>query len=192
MIIGYARVSTLDQKIDLQEDDLKKAGCEHIFVEHMSGGIDDRPVLKEALEYLQKGDTLVVWKLDRLGRSVGHLVKVINELKERGVHFKSVRDPIDTTSAAGMLFFHMMASFAEFERATIRERVNAGISAARARGVKCGGRRPTITDEKRATIETLIKSGTMSVAKIAKQVGVGESTIYKHMGAVVTNARMGV
>lgn len=189
MIIGYARVSTLDQKIDLQEDDLKKAGCEHIFVEHMSGGIDDRPVLKEALDYLQKGDTLVVWKLDRLGRSVGHLVKVINELKERGIHFKSVRDPIDTTSAAGMLFFHMMASFAEFERATIKERVNAGIFAARARGVKCGGRRPTITEEKRATIETLIKSGTMSVAKIAKQVGVGESTIYKHMGAVVTNAR---
>lgn len=189
MIVGYARVSTLDQKIDLQEDDLKKAGCEHVFVEHMSGGRDDRPVLKECLEYLQTGDTLVVWKLDRLGRSLAHLVKVINELKERGVHFKSVRDPIDTTSAAGMLFFHMMASFAEFERATIRERVMAGQAAARKRGIICGGRRPTITPEKRATIETLIKSGTMSVAKIAKQVGVGESTIYKHMKAPVTGCR---
>jgi DNA invertase Pin-like site-specific DNA recombinase len=189
MIVGYARVSTADQKIDLQEDDLRKAGCEHIFVEHMSGGRDDRPVLKECLEYLQEGDTLVVWKLDRLGRSLAHLVKVINELKERGIHFKSVRDPIDTTNAAGMLFFHMMASFAEFERATIKERVNAGIAAARKRGVVCGGRRPTITEEKRKTIETLIKSGTLSVAKIAKQVGVGESTIYRHMPSVVSNVR---
>lgn len=189
MIVGYARVSTTDQKIDLQEDDLKKAGCEHIFVEHMSGGRDDRPVLKECLEYLQEGDTLVVWKLDRLGRSIGHLIKVVNELKERKINLIFTQDRIDTTSAAGMFFFHMMASFAEFERATIKERVNAGIAAARKRGVVCGGRRPTITEEKRKTIETLIKSGTMSVAKIAKQVGVGESTIYRHMPSVVSNVR---
>lgn len=186
MIIGYARVSTTDQKIDLQEDDLKKAGCEHIFQEHMSGGIDDRPVLKEALDYLQPGDTLVVWKLDRLGRSIGHLIKIVNDLKERKINLIFTQDRIDTTSTAGMFFFHMMAAFAEFERATIRERVIAGQAAARKRGVICGGRRPTITEEKRATIETLIKSGTMSVAKIAKQVGVGESTIYKHMPRLVT------
>lgn len=138
-LIGYARCSTQDQNVDLQVDALKRAGCEKIFTEHASGGDRDRPQLAAALKWCRKGDVFVVWKLDRAGRSLVHLIEVVNGLKERGVDFRSLNDSIDTTTAAGALMFHIMGAFAEFERSVIRERTLAGLAAARARG-RIGGR----------------------------------------------------
>ena len=138
-LIGYARVSTDDQNPSLQIDALKVAGCDKIFVEKASGADRDRPVLAKALAFARQGDVFCVWKLDRAGRSVGHLIEIVEDLKARKVGFKSLNDAIDTTTAAGNLMFQIMASFAEFERNIIRERTMAGLAAARARG-RIGGR----------------------------------------------------
>jgi DNA invertase Pin-like site-specific DNA recombinase len=137
--IGYARCSTQDQNLDLQTDALKRVGCEKIFTEHASGGDRDRPELAAALAWCRRGDVLVVFKLDRAGRSLIHLLEIVDDLKRRGIGFKAVNDAIDTTTAAGSLMFQIMGAFAEFERSVIRERTMAGLAAARSRG-RIGGR----------------------------------------------------
>ena len=134
MLIGYARVSTLDQNLDLQVDALRKAGCEKIFAETGSGAKSDRPELSEALAFARQKDTVVVWKLDRLGRSLKHLIDTVNDLHKRGIGFRSLQEHLDTTTPSGKLFFHIFGALAEFERDLIRERTNAGLVAARARG----------------------------------------------------------
>ena len=146
MFIGYARVSTSDQNLDLQQDALEAVKCERIFTDTASGAKAQRPGLAEALQCCRRGDTLVVWKLDRLGRSLPHLVETIRDIVARGVGFKSLQENIDTTTSGGKLIFHIFASLAEFERDIIRERTNAGLSAARARGRKGG--RPKGVDQK--------------------------------------------
>src|SRR5919206_4316257 len=149
MDIGYARVSTGEQTLDLQLDALAKAGCGKVYRETASGAKAERPVLEEVLGYLRPGDTLVVWRLDRLGRSLQHLIDVVAALAERGIGFKSLTEQIDTTTPGGKLIFHVFGALAEFERDLIRERTQAGLAAARARG-RNGGR-PALLDEKKGT-----------------------------------------
>ena len=150
MLIGYARISIHDQNLDLQENALLKAGCEKIFKDTASGGKWDRKGLIDILEFARQGDTLVVWKLDRVGRSIKHLIETITLLQEQGVGFKSLQEHIDTTTSGGKLVFHIFSALAEFERAIIRERTQAGLKAARARG-KHGGR-PQAMDAKKITM----------------------------------------
>ncbi|MBB4611546.1 recombinase family protein [Sphingomonas yabuuchiae] len=181
MIVGYARVSTDDQKVDLQIRALKIAGCERIFVDKGRSGCNfDRDGLEAALENLSPGGTLIVWRLDRLGRSLTGLVTLIDQLGKRDVHFKSIMENIDTTSSGGRLMFHMMAALAEFERALISERTRAGIAEARARGQKIG--RPSaltpsdINDAQRAFAQS-----DMTMAAIALQLGVSDRTLRRHL-----------
>jgi DNA invertase Pin-like site-specific DNA recombinase len=150
MLIGYARVSTHDQTLNLQLDSLKSAGCSRIFEDHISGTKAERPGLTDAISHLRSGDTLVVWRLDRLGRSLRHLIDTITELEQRGIGFKSLQENIDTTSSSGKLIFHIFGSLAEFERDLIRERTTAGLEAARSRG-RVGGRSKRL-DSKKAAI----------------------------------------
>ncbi|EII2806781.1 recombinase family protein [Salmonella enterica subsp. enterica serovar Java] len=179
--IGYIRVSTSDQNTDLQRDALIRADCEQIFGDKMSGTKASRPGLKRALKCLQTGDTLVVWKLDRLGRSVKNLVALISELHERGIHFQSLTDSIDTSTPMGRFFFHVMSALAEMERELIVERTNAGLAVARARG-RIGGRRPALQPEQIAQIGRLIKNGyTRKELSIIYDVSL--STIYKFIPA---------
>ncbi|ECS8429380.1 recombinase family protein [Salmonella enterica] len=175
--IGYIRVSTNDQNTDLQRDALIRAECEQIFDDKMSGKKASRPGLKRTLKYLQKGDTLVVWKLDRLGRSVKNLVALISELHERGIHFQSLTDSIDTSTSMGRFFFHVMSALAEMERELIVERTNAGLAAARAQG-RIGGRRPALSQDEIAQINRLIKNG-YSRRQLAIIYDVSVSTVYK-------------
>ncbi|MGM1298497.1 recombinase family protein [Enterobacter hormaechei] len=144
MLIGYVRVSTNDQNTDLQRQALERAGCEQVFEEKMSGTVANRPALKKLLRTLSEGDTLVVWKLDRLGRSMRNLVLLVDELRQRGIHFKSHTDSIDTSSPMGRFIFHIMSALAEMERELIVERTRAGLAAAREKG-RIGGRRPKLT-----------------------------------------------
>src|SRR5919199_766598 len=155
MLVGYARVSTHDQNLDLQLDALQKAGCEKIFTDKMSGA-KARPGLDDALSFLRSGDALVVWKLDRLGRSLIDLVTIINTLKEREIHFKVLTENIDTSSPMGELYFHFTAALAQFERARIRERTKAGLAAARACGRK-GGRPRALTGKRAAMAIAMLK-----------------------------------
>ena len=180
MLIGYMRVSTADQNLDLQRDVLSSAGCEKIFEDVGSGALDSRKGLAECSEYARSGDTLVVWKLDRLGRSLKHLVEVVGSLEKRKVGFKSLSESIDTTSDAGKLVFHIFASLAEFERGLIRERTNAGLKAARARGRK-GGRPKTMDEKKRAMAKTLMADSSNSIEEICKNLKVSRSTLYRHL-----------
>ena len=180
MIIGYARISTGDQTHDLQIDALKAAGCERIWTETASGAKTDRPELADLLDHLRPGDTLVVWKLDRLGRSIQHLVGLIADLCDREVGFRSVTESIDTTTAGGRLVCHVFAALAEFERELIRERTMAGLNAARARG-KVGGRRPSLTPAQVRTAQKLYDAETMTVGEIAEHLGVSRSTINRHV-----------
>ncbi len=146
MLIGYARVSTLDQNLALQRDALTEAGCAKIFTEQMSGAVTDRPALHDALEFARSGDTLIVWKLDRLARSMKQLIETIENLRLRGIGFRSLTEAVDTTTAQGRLVFHMFGALAEFERSLIRERTRAGLAAARRAG-RTGGRPPKLTAE---------------------------------------------
>ena len=177
--VGYARVSTLDQKPELQLDALKTNGCAKLFVERASGAKEERPQLLAALDYLRPGDTLVVWKLDRLARSMKQLIETVDELKARGIGFRSLTEAIDATTAAGELFFHIFGALAQFERSVIRERTNAGLKAALARGRK-GGRRPKVKpDDIRAAL-ALLRDPQISVRGAAKRLGISVSTLYRH------------
>ena len=179
MKIGYARVSTVDQILDLQMDALNEVGCEKIYQEFgVSGAKTDRPELNKALADLRKGDTLVVWRLDRLGRSLPHLLEVVNGLADRGVEFKTISEGIDTTSTAGKLVFHIMAAMADFERELIRERVKAGMASARARG-KNGGRPVTVTPNMIKVGRTLAADKSISVTAICEQLGISRATYYR-------------
>lgn len=177
MHIGYARVSTEDQNLDLQLDALKTAGCEQLFTDKVSGAAKAKDGLEEALRYVREGDILVVWKLDRLGRTVKGLVELVEGMQARGVQFKSITDGIDTSTTAGRFFFHVMAALAEMERELIRERTKAGLSAARARG-RLGGRKPKMDESKIAAARKLLEAGT-SGKDVAKNLGVSRATLYR-------------
>jgi DNA invertase Pin-like site-specific DNA recombinase len=179
MFVGYARVSTADQNIDLQQDALLAANCGRIFTDTASGAKAQRPGLTEALQCCRPGDTLVVWKLDRLGRSLPHLVETVRDLVAREVGFKSLQENIDTTTSGGKLIFHIFASLAEFERDIIRERTHAGLSSARARGRK-GGRPKGIDEKKRKAALALKKDPGRSVKEICDILGMSRNTYYKY------------
>lgn len=179
-LIGYARVSTDDQNLDLQRDALQKAGCHVIYEETASGKNAARVELAQCLKALRPGDTLVVWRLDRLGRSLPDLVSIIGELEADGVGFQSITEKIETGSAAGKLIFHVFAALAEFERNLIRERTKAGLEAARARGRK-GGRKPALTEKAVKEIRQLLKNPDIEVTEVAKRYGVSRATIYKYI-----------
>ena len=178
--LGYARVSTDDQNLDLQRDALQRAGCHRIYEERASGKSADRPQLDECLADLRQGDALIVWRLDRLGRSLPDLVRIVGDLEQRGVGFESLAEHIETGSATGKLVFHVFAALAEFERNLIRERTRAGLDAARARG-RTGGRKPKIGDKERREIQALYDAKTVPVSDIARRYGVSRTTLYKHL-----------
>jgi DNA invertase Pin-like site-specific DNA recombinase len=180
--IGYARVSTLDQNLALQEGALKEAGCEKIYIEQMSGAVTDRPALREALEYARSGDTLIVWKLDRLARSMKQLLETIEKLRLRGIGFRSLTEAIDTTTAQGVLVFHMFSALAEFERALIRERTRAGLKAAKLMG-RTGGRPPKLTEDDLDIARTLLANPDITVADVADRLGVSPATLYRYLPA---------
>lgn len=181
MLIGYARVSTQDQNLDLQIEALTKAGCKKVFDDKISGSRADRPGLAKALEILREGDTLVVWKLDRLGRSVKNLVDLVGELHKQGVQFKSLTDAIDTGTTSGRFFFHVMASLAEMERELTVERTRAGLEVARQLGRK-GGRKRQMTDSKIESAKKLLANG-VPPRDVAKNLGVSVPTLYRWIPA---------
>lgn len=180
MLVGYARVSTEDQNLDMQVDALRAHGCQKIFTEKKSGAKEDREELRKALEYMREGDTLVVWKLDRLGRSLKHLIEVVNHLNERGIGFKSLQEGMDTTSAGGKLIFHIFAALAEFEREIIRERTRAGLEAARARGRK-GGRKRIMTDAKIKMAKAMMQDKSLSINQICEELNISRATLYRYV-----------
>jgi len=176
--IGYARVSTEDQDLSLQRDALKAAGCARIYEDKESGAKADRPGLAQALDVARAGDVLVVWRLDRLGRSLPALVRIVGELEKAGIGFESLTEDIETATAAGRLVFHVFAALAEFERALTRERTKAGLAAARARG-RNGGR-PGISAEKIAAIQALAADKTKAPGEVCKALGISRATFYKY------------
>ncbi len=181
MLIGYARVSTDDQNLSLQTDALKQSGCERIFTDKLSGKSTERPGLKDAIAQLRKGDTLVVWKLDRLGRSVKSLIEMVSNLEIQDVGFKSITDGIDTASPAGRFFFHVMASLSQMERELIVERTQAGLQAAKNRGI-VGGRKRAMTESKIDAAKKLIQAGTPP-KEVAASIGVSVPTLYRWLPA---------
>ncbi|MHC5853548.1 recombinase family protein [Nostoc sp.] len=181
MLIGYARVSTADQNLALQYDALKAAGCERIFEDKISGSRAERVGLNQAMEMLRKGDTFVVWKLDRLGRSVGKLVETVEKLEKQGIDFKSLTDSIDTSTPSGRFFFHVMASLAQMERELIAERTKAGLEAARLLGRK-GGRKRKMNESKLEAAKKLLASG-IPPKEVAKNLGISVPTLYRWIPA---------
>jgi DNA invertase Pin-like site-specific DNA recombinase len=180
MNIGYCRVSTTDQTLNLQRDELLKAGCEKIFEDVASGTKSDRQGLRECIDFARKGDVIVCWKLDRIGRSLKHLIEVINELKERGVGFRCITQNLDTTTPSGMLVFHVFGAMAEFERSLIQERTQAGLAASRARG-RLGGR-PKVDNSHRIEIaSSLYNEGKVTVAEICKSLKISRATFYRDL-----------
>lgn len=179
-LLGYARVSTVDQEPGLQLDALQTAGCYRVFTDRVSGTTERRPQLDALLDQIRPGDTLVVWRLDRLGRSLKHLIEVTTALQQQGVGFRSLVEQIDTTTPAGKLVFHVFGALAEFERDLIVERTNAGLAAARARG-RTGGRPAVMTPAKLEVARQMHDAGTYTMAEIAETIGVGRSTLYRHL-----------
>lgn len=182
MFLGYARISTNDQNLDLQLDALRLHGCKKFYSDIVSGAKASRPGLDEMLKNAREDDVIVIWKLDRLGRSLKHLVDLVAELNERKIGLQSLNDPIDTTTAQGRLVFNIFASLAEFEREIIRERTNAGLAAARARG-RTGGRKPGLSEDaqrKARIAESYYKEG-MPVNQIAKNLNISKATLYKYL-----------
>ena len=181
MLIGYARVSTQEQTLALQQDALTKAGCGKLFTDTLSGAKADRPALTEALDFLRPGDTLVVWRLDRLGRSLRHLIDTVTALSQRGIGFKSLTEQIDTTTPSGKLVFHVFGALAEFERDLIRERTQAGLNAARARG-RVGGRPKALEDPKKlAMLQRLYDDPTTSIDEICRTLRISRTTLYRYV-----------
>lgn len=178
--IGYARVSTDDQDLALQLDALNASGCETIYQEKVSGKDTRRSELAQCLKALRSGDTLVVWRMDRLGRSLSDLVHIITDLEARGIGFESLTEKIETSSATGKLMFHVFAAMAEFERNIIRERTHAGLQAARARG-RVGGRKRKLDDQQKKQIKALLRDPTITVSEIAQRYGVSRTTIYRNV-----------
>lgn len=193
MKVGYARVSTQDQNLSLQLDALKIAGCDKVYQEKVSGAAAERPELSKLLELVREGDTLVIWKLDRLGRSMAHLIQLVTDLEQRHVGLVSLNDPVDTTTAQGRLVFRIFASLAEFEREVIRERTLAGLASARRRGQLLG--RPKglskAAEQKARIAESLYKEEKYSVETIAKELTISKTTLYKYLrqrGVQIGNA----
>jgi DNA invertase Pin-like site-specific DNA recombinase len=180
MKVGYARVSTLDQNLDAQQDDLFKAGCLKIFKDKASGAKENRTGLQQAMQFLKEGDVLVVWKLDRLGRSLIHLLEIIKELNERKVGFMSLQENIDTSTSSGKLIFHIFSSIAEFERDLIRDRTKASLMAARARG-RIGGRPRLLTEEQVKELNEIYEDRSKSVQSICKQFNISRPTLYSYL-----------
>src|SRR3954447_11850561 len=180
MLIGYARVSTLDQTLALQQDALTAAGCGDIYTDTVSGSVTDRPGLANALSHLRTGDTLVVWRLDRLGRSLPHLIETVRQLQEQGIGFRSLQEQIDTTTSGGKLVFHVFGALAEFERDIIRERTFAGLAAARARG-RMGGRPCNLDDKKKRHAMTLHADPSNSVKDIYRTLGIFNARLYRYL-----------
>jgi len=186
-LIGYARVSTEDQNAQMQVDALKAAGCIKVFTDTASGSLASRPELDKMIDQLRPNDVVVVWRLDRLGRSLKNLIALVDDLKDKGVGFRSLGESIDTTTANGKLFFSVMGALAEFERDLVRERTMAGLAAARARG-RVGGRPPAMTPEKIAVARQMYDSREHTVEAIAKTLGVSRKTIYRHLDPSTTKA----
>jgi DNA invertase Pin-like site-specific DNA recombinase len=178
MLIGYARVSTYEQTLNLQQDALQNAGCSKLFTDTASGAKIERKGLDAALAYVRSGDTLVVWRLDRLGRSLPHLIATMTDLEERGIGFKSLTENIDTTTSEGKLIFHIFGALAEFERNLIRERTQAGLTAARARG-KTGGRPKALTEKQISIAKALYSEPKRSVAEIYHTLKISRATLYR-------------
>jgi DNA invertase Pin-like site-specific DNA recombinase len=186
MLIGYARVSTVDQNLALQRDALTEAGCTKIFTEQMSGAVADRPALHDVLEFARSGDTLIVWKLDRLARSMKQLIETVDTLRLRGIGFRSLTEALDSRRPrrAGWVF-HMFGALAEFERSLIRERTQAGLAAARRAG-RTGGRPPKLTDEDIEAAKAMLANPDIGVTQIAHRLGVSPATLYRYIPAART------
>lgn len=187
MLVGYCRVSTSEQNLDLQKDALKAFGCEKFFQDIASGSKSERPGLLEALEYMREGDSLVVWKLDRLGRSLRDLINIVNKLEQNNVSFVCTTQSIDTRTTNGKLFFHIFGALAEYEREIIRDRTNAGLSAARARG-RTGGRKPALSDEQIEQAKAMMANKNLNVKSICFTLGISKATLYKYAPASESNA----
>jgi DNA invertase Pin-like site-specific DNA recombinase len=188
MLVGYARVSTQEPDLALQLDALRGANCKKVFEEKASGAQRDRPALKAALDYMREGDTLVVWKLDRLARSLKQLIETVEAFAGRGIGLRSLTEALDTTTTAGgKLVFHIFAALAEFERGVIRERTLAGLQAARARG-RVGGRPPALKAKDLAAAKAMLKDPEITVAEVARRMGVAASTLYRHLPRARTAA----
>jgi DNA invertase Pin-like site-specific DNA recombinase len=181
--IGYARVSTLDQDPALQLDALNAAGCSKIFEDRISGARADRPGLRQALDYARDGDVLIVWKLDRLGRSLPHLIETVAALEKRGVGFRSLTEAIDTTTPGGRLVFHLFGALGQFERDLIQERTRAGLAAAAARGRK-GGRKPVVSADKLARARSMVAKG-LTVREAATRLKIGKTALYEALRLAV-------
>jgi len=182
MLIGYARVSTEDQKLDLQHDALRTSGCDRIFDETASGASSRLPAREELLAYARQGDTVLIWKLDRLGRSLRDLIEIVNGLNQRGVGLRSLHESIDTTTPAGKLTFHIFGALSEFEREVLRERTQAGLTAARKRG-KNLGRPRSLNTEQIEMARSMLANPKLSARLVAEQLGVHRATLYRHLGA---------
>jgi DNA invertase Pin-like site-specific DNA recombinase len=180
MKVGYARVSTSDQNLDLQMDALEAAGCERVIQDVASGAKTSRPGLDEALAYIRPGDSLVVWRLDRLGRSLPHLIHTVTMLEERGIGFQSLQESIDTSTSGGKLIFHMFGALAEFERNLIRERTEAGLRAARARGRK-GGRPKALDEKKTQLLYKLYDERQHSISELCDMMGISKTALYGYL-----------
>ena len=181
MRIGYARVSTGEQKLDAQLHALREAGCEKVYTDEQQSAVGPRPNLEACLDFLREGDTLVVWRLDRFGRSLKDLVEKMDALQSEGVAFVSLGEPIDTTSATGRLVFHLFAALAEFERELGRERTMAGLRAARAQG-RTGGRPPALDEEDIPQVQALMRSDDIAVRQICERFDISKATLYRYVG----------
>lgn len=191
MLIAYTRVSTDDQSTNLQREALERAGCERFFEDTASGAKSDRPGLKAALEFARPGDVLVVWKLDRLGRSLPDLIACVETMKAREIGFRSLQESFDTTTANGILFFHVFGAIAQFERELIRERTNAGLKSARARG-KIGGRPRALDDKRRALAQTMYNDADNDVKDICATLGISKATLYRYVTSIPATTRQKV
>lgn len=194
MLIGYARVSTIDQTLDLQRDALEKAGCTKLFTDTASGAKTDHKGLEDAGAFARDGDTLVVWRLDRLGRSLPHLIETVTSLQNRNIGFRSLTENIDTTSSGGKLIFHIFGALAEFERDLIRERTHAGLQAARARGRKGGHPRADSlnTPKKVAMAQSMYDDQNNSIEDICTTLNISRATLYRYITVPARNSPRGI